>query len=235
MSAHRQQQSTVVAGAVFLLLLCAPPCWAQASEAEMRAFPMPPIKGWDVVSPMNGGTNQWYGYWMRPLTPRSTTGGGAADDYSYVIFWGQGIVNGRTGVFWDDWRPTYIPPPQGEADGCFHTHVSYGVWGYANVWNPFGANYKQWKFLGGGGMSGMRDANGKCVHHADNPLKNTDPRFGWGDDVTTISLRPPCTFIFCTTYYDYIMLGVLNNTHGTGDCGAFACIEPGVIDGYAVP
>jgi hypothetical protein len=133
-------------------------------------------------------------------------------DYSYVIFWGQGIVNGRTSVFWGDWGPTYIPPPQGEADSCFHTHVSYGVWGYANVWNLFGANYKQWQFLGGGGMSGMRDANGKCVHHADNPLKNTDARFGWGNDVTTINLRPPCVFIFCTLYYDYIVLGVLNNT-----------------------
>src|SRR5262245_6357656 len=82
-------------------------CCAQTSEAEMRAFPMPPQPGWSAVSAWT--QEPYYGYWIRPSVSRPT-GSIPANDFSYGLYAGPGL-SGTTAVFWGAWGTTVIPPP----------------------------------------------------------------------------------------------------------------------------
>ena len=231
---------------VTALLLITDAAQAQPTEAELRAFPVPPAKGWDAVSVMNGQTTQWYGYLVRPTKSHPTGDSTQPQEFSWVLYAGDGIRNGKTGVFWGDWGTYAVPPPgppdpmTGEIpDGCFHTHVTYGVWGRQRTTQaqilPWGTTVSvRWVYLGGGGKSGVRTADGQCAHSVDNSLKQFGAEFGWGVDMLTVDLKPFCTWFRCVTY-DFIALAVLNASHGVGDCGAFACTEPGWELGYTVP
>ena len=113
---------------VALLLSSIASCWAQASEAEMRAFPMPPQNGFSATSTWN--QQPYYGYFLKPYPSRQTPAAEKPTDYSYVAYWGQG-TQGTTAVFWGAWGNTVIPPPEPppkSGDNCYHAHVSYGVW-----------------------------------------------------------------------------------------------------------
>ena len=167
-------------------------------------------------------------------------GAGAATDYSYALYVGQGL-HGTTGVFWGDWGTTPIAPPASNGgDNCSHSHVSYGVWGYVqrqiDIFWIHNVSY-QWTFLGGGGLSGTRDGSGRCVHNTTVGAGwSPDGRFGWGQSAMVFDLDQPLHPVWYETdTYIYIAVGVLNATHGWGSCGTFACIEPGYILGYAVP
>jgi hypothetical protein len=49
----RSHMTSTVTSSVVLVLLSTASCWAQASEAEMRAFPMPPQNGYAARSSWN--------------------------------------------------------------------------------------------------------------------------------------------------------------------------------------
>jgi hypothetical protein len=227
---------STTAAAALLFMLPTTTCWAQASEAEMRAFPMPPP---GIAAVSTWATEPYYGYFTAPSTSLSTPGAGGAGDYSYVLYTGNGL-HGTTGVFWGDWGTTPVPPPSSGGDNCGHSHVSYGVWGYVQrqidiLW-IHNVTY-EWTFLGGGGLSGTRDASGRCVHNTTVGAGwSPDGRFGWGQSAMAFDLHQPLHPVWYETdIYLHIVVGVLNATHGWGSCGAFACIEPGYILGYAVP
>jgi hypothetical protein len=209
---------------------------AQYSEAEMRAMIVPPA-AWDAGKNMSGNTGNWYGYFFRPSVGHPT----GPQDMSWAVYNGDGITQGGTGVFWGDWGNPVAPPVNpndpNSPDSCSHTHVSYGVWGLQRVririlWIDL--TTVSWAYLGGGTKSGVR-VNGRCEHKADNPLKNIDPRYGWGVDAVVFNLHPFCVGVSCTAY-DAVALGVVNMSHGSGDCpGVFACTSPGWLLGYTVP
>src|SRR5207249_1897732 len=161
-----------------LLLLSTASCWAQASEAEMRAFPMPPQNGFAGISSWN--QPPYYGYFVQPTASRPTPAGGAATDYSYILYDGRGLF-GTTAVFWGDWGTTYIPPPDPSGgDACFHAHVSYGVWALVQRRIHFFSlfsdrTFNEFRFMGGGGLSGERRANGQCIHKTNTSLAQIDP------------------------------------------------------------
>jgi hypothetical protein len=218
---------------MMLILMSTACCWAQATEAEMRAFPMPPQDR--VISAWN--QEPYYGYFLRPTASRRQVGDTSATDYSYVLYAGPGL-RGTTAVFWGTWGTTPIPPPDPSGfDVCGHRHVSYGVWALVQVSikNPFTGNrtYNEFKFVGGGGLTGARNATGRCVFRTD-VLADVDPRYSWGQQAVVIDLRGPSYGVFRTETYLYFVVGVLNVSHALGTCGAFACIEPGFINGYAV-
>jgi hypothetical protein len=239
-------KSALTLSVAFLLSSIAS-CWAQASEAQMQAFPMPPQNGYSATSTWN--QQPYYGYFLKPYPSRQTPGAGAATDYSYVAYWGQG-TQGTTAVFWGAWGNTVIPPPEPppkSGDSCYHAHVSYGVWALVLRRLRFffcnWGSYYTWTFVGGGGLSGERDparpgvpdAARQCRFKTNNVNSNSVPALGWGKEALVIDTRQPVRRSWYEEdTYIYFVVGVLNSTHGWGTCGTFACIEPGWILGYAV-
>src|SRR3954451_11483418 len=144
----------------------------------MRTFPMPPPQGYAQTKAFAYGGD--YGYYLLP--PSSSWGtGSAAGDYNYVRYDG---VAGKDVWIYGAWETTPVPPAAGSVDACGHAHASYGVW----------ARYeflclRGWVFVGGGGMSGVRNPAGQCVVSTTNPLSSIDPRFGWGSGVLHIDLQ----------------------------------------------
>src|SRR4026207_2513015 len=65
----------------------------------------------------------------------------------------------------------------------------------------------RWIFVGGGGMSGVRNTAGQCVLTTMNPLSSFSPQFGWGNSALHLDLRG-------TPYITQLVLGVLSYTHG---------------------
>ena len=208
-------------GAGFLFM--AGTSWSQASESEMRAFPMPPVEG--VRAQKTFAFTGDYGYYTFPRQSESSTGIGP-EDYVYVRYTG---ISGKKVYLYGAWGTTPIPPPgrnsRGEiTDACGHAHNSYGVWAKYDL--DFGFfHFKGWRFLGGGGRSGTRDASGRCVFSTNKPLKSIDARFGWGQEFLSFDFTGG-------TIFTELVVGVLSNTHGWGSCGAFACQEPSYIIQY---
>jgi hypothetical protein len=148
---------------------------AQASETEMRSFPMPPPSGYAVTK--NFSYVGDYGYFLQPST--AAYGMDAkANDYRYVRYTG---VNRKNVWVYGAWGTTAIGNATPTGDNCGHAHSSYGVWVKYRYKLTF-FDYTYWSFAGGGGMSGTRNSAGKCVQKVDNPLKTIDSRFGWGQD-----------------------------------------------------
>ena len=205
------------ATAVALLVAGAGTAHGQASESEMRAFPMPPAEGYAQTKHFTRTGD--HGYFAVPST--SAPGGGAEPgDYRYVRYTG---VAGRNVWLYGTWGTTPVPAPVGGRDACAHAHASYGVWARERIWL-----WTRWRFLGGGGMSGVRDAAGRCTFRVDNPIRSIDARYGWGREALNVDL----TGVTTTTE---LVLGVQSNTHGWGSCGAFACLEPSWAIGYVLP
>jgi hypothetical protein len=108
---------------------------------------------------------------------------------------GKAIVNpplsvATTKTLWvyGAWGRTAIGNATPTGDNCGHAHASYGVWVKYRYKLPL-INHTFWSFAGGGGMSGMRNNAGKCVHKVDNPLKNIDSRFGWGQEALNLNFK----------------------------------------------
>jgi hypothetical protein len=213
--------------AALVALAAARVALGQASEAEMSAFPMPPPSGYHATKTF--GYVGDYGYYTAPSARPGATANPA--DYTYVRYLG---VRGKKVYLYGAWGPSSIPPPTGGGDACGHTHASYGVWARWSLGLPWlFRTFEGWYLAGGGGMSGQRDASGKCVHRTDNPLGAFDPRFGWGDDFEVFDLRG-------FTFVRELVLGALSNTHGWGTCtvppATFpACVEPSYLIGYTLP
>lgn len=230
-------RTMLLAGAVSALA-AAPAARGQASQAEMSHFPMPPARGYEATKTFAYVGD--FGYFTAPLISVHNLSAIDAGDYRYVRYRG---VAGKKVYLYGAWGPNTPPPPSGEADACGHTHASYGVWAHWRLtlpwFGPFdtGAGRSRtiegWSLFGGGGMSGVRNSAGACVHPTDNPLSGIDERFGWGDDYEFFDLRS-------ITYIDELVVGALSNTHGWGTClvpaGRFpACQEPSYIIGYTLP
>ena len=66
-------------------LIMAGTSWSQASESEMRAFPMPPVEGY--VAQKTFAYTGDYGYYTFPRQAESSTGIGP-EDYVYVRYTG---------------------------------------------------------------------------------------------------------------------------------------------------
>jgi hypothetical protein len=136
------------------------------------------------------------------------------------------------------WGPTSIPPPSPGGDACYHAHTSYGVWGWSEITFAFLPNtvlWTGWSFLGGGGMSGNRNANNQCVLVTNSPTASLDLRFGWGQMFLTFDFREPQNlgWLFIRRYTN-LVVGALSNTHGWGSCKVSpntfqACFEPSYI------
>ncbi|GAB4176072.1 MAG: hypothetical protein Fur006_06880 [Coleofasciculaceae cyanobacterium] len=215
-------------GVATALLSFISPVYGQASESEIKKFPMPPSKGYAVTKNFTRVGD--YGYYLQPLSssPGQTN---TAKDYQYVRYTG---VSGKRVTIYGAWGNTSIPDPYYDpirgrwVDACEHAHSSYGVWGKYEL-----LFIRRWVFLGGGGKSGKRDSRGRCVPVVDNRLKTIDPRYGWGKDVLTLDFRSNTTI-------KEVVIGALSNTHGWGSCtvpsGAFpACFEPSWIIAYTHP
>jgi hypothetical protein len=204
-----------------------------ASEAEMRTFPMPPSQGYAETKTFGYAGD--YGYYLVPSS--SSYGQGAdASDYYYVSYDG---VAGKDVWIYGAWGVTPIPAASGGADACGHAHTSYGVWARYQYRRWFGfpfwfVSLDRWIFLGGGGMSGVRNAAGQCVLKTMNPLSSFSPQFGWGSSALHLDLRG-------TPYITQLVLGVLSYTHGWGSCtlppGEWfpACHEPSWAIAYTLP
>lgn len=215
------------------LTLAAGRAAAQASPSEMSAFPMPPPTGFAAVKTFRFAGD--YGYYTAPETAVAGVSA-AASDYRYV--WYRGVTGMRVTVY-GTWGPTPVPPPSGGRDACGHAHTSWGVWARWEFSLPFFGllsdrrwTMSQWTLLGGGGMSGVRNAEGRCVFTPDNPLRTIDPAFGWGQTQKSFDLRR-------MPFIKDLVVGVLSNTHGWGSCrpsgGFVACHEPSRIRGYTLP
>lgn len=216
----------LVAAASLACLAIPETSFAQASPAEMASFPMPPPSGYHAQKTF--GYVGDYGYYTAP--PAASYGVTAnASDYEYVRY--RGVAGKRVFVY-GAWGPSVPPDPPGDADACGHTHASWGVWAKWSF-NFLGFHFGGWTMRGGGGMSGERNAGGKCVHKTDTPLASIDPRFGWGATFAEIDLRGK-------GYITELVVGALSNTHGWGTCtvpaGEFpACHEPSYVIGYTLP
>ena len=210
------------------LMTYSQPSHAQATSAEMQAFP-PPVA--EYAQTKNIGYVGDYGYYLVPTV--SLVGGGAtATDYTYVRYTG---VSGKKVWIYGSWGNTPIPAAVGNTDACGHAHNNFGVWGrYEFKLLPNIPPVSGWTFLGGGSQSGQRDSNGKCVLKADNPYKTIDNgRFGWGQDFLQLDLNK-------LYYIKELVIGVQSNTHGWGSCsvpsGSFkACKEPSWSILYTLP
>jgi hypothetical protein len=197
---------------------------AQANEAEMKAFPMPPTKGYAVNKAFSYVGD--YGYFLQPSS--SIAGSSAkSTDYHYVRYTN---VNKKNLWVYGTWGTTPIPPATAQGDACGHLHASYGVWAKIRYKAPLPVS-TYWAFVGGGGMSGVRNGSGKCTPKVDNPLKPIDSRFGWGKEAINLNFKNLPSYI----EVDEVVVGALANTHGWGSCGAFACFEPAWIIGYTLP
>lgn len=219
------------AACVVLILLLPTFSFGQASQAEMQSFPMPPPSGYFATKTFAAAGD--YGYFTAPTSSLQGTTSNFSD-YKYVRYSG---VTDKNVVVYGAWGPTPIAPATPSGDNCFHAHTSYGVWGRWELkglpWTSSG-----WTFLGGGGMSGKRNASGKCVLDTNNSLSSFDSRFGWGRPFLTFDWQ----FRFFSFYREYkeFVVGVLSNTHGWGSCaplntGFTACFEPSYIIGYTLP
>jgi hypothetical protein len=202
---------------------------AQATPAEIQSFPMPPTSGYAVNKTFTYVGD--YGYYLQPSTavPGMTAN---ATDYRYVRYTG---VKGKNLWVYGTWGTTPVPPATATTDACGHMHASYGVWVKYRYNLPL-LNYTVWSFAGGGGMSGVRNSSGQCQPKVDNPLKNIDPRFGWGQEAINLNFKNLPAYI----EPQEVVVGALANTHGWGSCtvpsGTFkACKEPAWIIGYTLP
>jgi hypothetical protein len=206
-------------------LLPARSAWAQASQAEMENFPMPPLRGYHATKTFTRTGDS--GYYTSPVF--ACVGGGALpSDYRYVRY--RGVSNRRVFLY-GAWGTTSIPPASGGGDACFHSHVSYGVWAHVELAIPWFGESTTWWLAGGGGMSGVRDSAGRCVMRTENAHVAFDGRFGWGDEFEEFDLRP-------YSFVKELVLGVQSNTHGWGTCDADgfpACREPSYLIGYTLP
>lgn len=201
---------------------------AQASRAEIMAFPMPPPSGYSKIKSYSYVGD--YGYYTYP-SPSKFAGNGAAkaSDYKYVRY--ENVSGKRVFIYASFATP--IPAATPTTDACGHAHTSYGVWAY-NEMNFFFTTYKWWSFVGGAGMSGKRETWTKpCKIKVDNDLAAIDERFGWGSDFLELDFR-------ANSYVKAKVIGALSNTHGWGSCtapsGQFkACYEPSYIISYTLP
>jgi hypothetical protein len=215
------------ASAAGVLLATAAPSFGQASSSELAGFPMPPPSGYWATKHFSYVGD--YGYFTAPTSAVPGTTAHAAD-YKYVRYSG---IGGKRVFVYGAWGTTPVPNPSGTADACGHAHTSYGVWTRWEFRVLFFRRISGWIPLGGGGMSGIRNAQGQCVFRTDTPLASIDPRYGWG--------LPSLGFDFRgTSFFRDLVVGALSNTHGWGSCtvptGTFkACHEPSYIIGYTLP
>jgi hypothetical protein len=222
--------------------------WAQASETEMRSFPMPPVQGYKVEKTfMHPGD---YGYYLSDYQAAPSQNSTPNLDYDFFRYAG---VRGKNVYIYGAWGTIPIPPPTVDAagritaDACAHSHLSYGVWarymlelnvGFVRI--PIGP---LWFFLGGGGMSGVRATpSSPCVLAVNNSLAPLDSRFGWGASLLNWDSRGhiPLPPGFGPPYWRAVdilelVLGVQANTHGWGSCGTFACHMPAYSIAYTLP
>jgi hypothetical protein len=213
-----------------LLVLSSTSAFAQATPSELKAFVMPPPQGFAQQKTFNAIGDS--GYFQVPYSA-SPGGGIEQKDYQFVRY--NNVKVGKKLTIWADWfsaidAPVYDPASGEFLDGCQHTHLSYGVWGRWEVKTMFGLS-EGWVYLGGGSMSGMRDAANNCVHVVNNPLRRLDPRFGWGNERLEFDVNVTYSF-----YKDFA-IGVQANTHGSGTCtvpaGQFkACLEPAWAEAF---
>jgi hypothetical protein len=186
---------------------------------------MPPPQGYAETKTFDYAGD--YSHFLVPSSSSYGKGDDAPSDYSYVSYDG---VAGKDVWIYGAWGGPPIPAPSGGTDACAHAHTSYGVWARYEYggWFP-----ERWRFVGGGGMSGVRTA-GQCVLTTMNPLSSIDSRFGWGKPALHLDLR-------WRPYIKQLVLGVLSNTHGWGSCTPppgqtfLACHEPSWAIAYTVP
>ena len=194
---------------------------------------MPPPQGYAETKTFGFAGD--YGYYLVPSS--STYGQGTdAGDYYYVSYDG---VAGKDVWIYGAWGVTPIPNPSAGTDACGHAHTSYGVWARYKYRRWFGfpfwfVDLEQWIFLGGGGLSGVRNAAGQCVLRTMNPLSSFSPAFGWGNSALHVDLRG-------TSSITQLVLGVVSYTHGWGSCtlppgeNFRACHEPSWAIAYTLP
>ena len=199
----------------------------------MRTFPMPPPQGYAETKTFGYAGD--YGYYLVPSS--SSYGKGLdASDYYYVSYDG---VAGKDVWIYGAWGVTPIPAASGGHDACAHAHTSYGVWARQEYkrWFTFPfwfVSLDRWIFLGGGGMSGVRNAAGQCVQKTMNSNSSFDPQLGWGNSALHLDLRG-------TPDIKQLVIGVLSQTHGWGSCtlppgeSFLACHEPSWAIAYTLP
>jgi hypothetical protein len=204
--------------------------WSQPTEADMKAFPMPPAQGYAISGTAQIGGAQASSVWFTLPPVSSPNEGSGPSDFTYVRITG---LAGNTVQVSGKWGSTPIPPPSTGPDGrvrdsCYHSHSTFGVWG--KITYP-GVNRVKWVFVGGGGKVGQRTESGECVVSTTN-----DPdfavQFGWGTESIVLDFSNPTLFTFTE-----LVVGVLSNTHGWGSCqdpdGFVACTEPSWVGWFS--
>ena len=94
-------------------------------------------------------------------------------------------------------------------------------------------------FVGGGGMSGNRNANGQCVLDTNNQLRSIDSRFGWGETFQSFNFQNLLCILGTCWRYTELVVGALSDTHSWGSCNVppntfKACFEPSYIIGFTL-
>lgn len=208
-----------------LTIAATEPGWGQATPGEMASFPMPP----NYVR--NTKNFQFAGDYLYELVENyavfpTDTG---PNTYAYIRYTG---LAGKNINIWPR-VATSIPVPDLRGDACAHTHMSYGVWARFEL-NVAGIRISGQPFIGGGGMSGVRNPQGVCELKVQNNLTSFSPAFGWGSDFTTFNVMPNQTFI------KELIVGASVPTHGWGTCapqpgGFSACFEPVRVNVWTLP
>ena len=227
-------RSRFVGFSVFFLaaLVNVVPASAQATEGEMRLFPMPPTQGFVKTKSF-----QFVGDYSYDLGANYATFPTSAGPAEYTYYRYTNVV-GKNINIWPRVQ-TPIPPPVVLPDGrtgdaCFHTHLSYGVWAKFDV-IVAGVRITGEPLVGGGGMSGVRNAQGVCELRTNNNLVPLSPGYGWGTDFTSLNVMPGQTFV------TELVVGVSAPTHGWGTCapqpgfGFRACFEPVWVNVWTLP
>jgi hypothetical protein len=105
--------------------------WSQATEEEVKAFPMAPAQGYaKSTTAQVGGVRASSVWWTLPPVSSPNEGSGPAD-FTYIRI--TGLAGNKIEVS-GTWGSTLIPPPSVGPDGrvrdsCYHAHSTYGVWG----------------------------------------------------------------------------------------------------------
>lgn len=220
--------SLTTAGAILALSLSA---HAQVNQTELQAMKMWPSQPVTWLASKIFNYTGDYGYYY-DNSPMASDWGAPNDWWKWRFVYYTGLTGKRV-IAYGTWGYPTIPPPVVRPDGrigdnCGHAHVSYGVWLQYGYYSG-GQYYTGFAGPWGGSKSGIRVNANYCRHSVDNPLKNIDPRYGWGQD--QVDFQIPKT----GNIWVGMVVGASAVSHGGFGCPTHGCVNQPYIVSYTLP
>jgi hypothetical protein len=197
--------------------------WAQLTETQMKAFPVPPPKAYVVNKHFAYLGDEDYTTNSYDLPTLSIYGRAQPMGFGDLDYFRYTGIKDKHLVIWTEYRGTTAMTE----GSCAHTHLEYGIKGKYQL-QLFNVTYKGWAWLGGGLKSGDWDqANQYCSRTTHSRLGQSIPEFGWGTDEVDIFNRRVSKngvtqkgyhFTVYSNYIDEIVMAAVAPTHGAGDC-----------------